>query len=67
MKLWKPTRAECNYKKRVLMPNKKRPQQKRKTNKGRRISDSQIKQPFEKDSKHRMGEHGEAGEPPLKK
>ena len=49
------------------MPNKKRPQQKRKTNKGRRISDSQIKQPFEKDSKHRMGEHGEAGEPPLKK
>jgi hypothetical protein len=49
------------------MPNKKRPQQKRKTKKGRRISDSQTNQPFEKDSKHRMGEYGGAGEPPLKK
>jgi hypothetical protein len=67
MKLWKPTWAECNYKKRVLMPNKKGPQQKRKTKKGRRISDSQTNQPFEKDSKHRLGEYGGAGEPPLKK
>ena len=49
------------------MPNKKGPQQKRKTKKGRRISDSQTNQPFEKDSKHRLGEYGGAGEPPLKK
>jgi len=44
------------------MPNKKRPQQKRK--KGRRISDSQTNQPFEKDSKHRMGEYEGALELP---
>jgi hypothetical protein len=36
----------------------------KKTKKGRRISDSQTNQPFEKDSKHRMGEYGGAGEPP---
>jgi hypothetical protein len=47
------------------MPEKKRPQQKRKTKKRRRIFDSQTNQPFEHDSKHRMGQYGGAGEPPL--
>jgi hypothetical protein len=53
--------------KRVLMAKKKRPQQKRKTKKRRRISDSQTNQPFERDSKHRIGQYGGAGEPPLMK
>jgi hypothetical protein len=51
----------------VLMPKTKRPQQKRKTKKRRRISDSQTNQPFEKDSKRRIGLYGGAGEPPLMK
>jgi hypothetical protein len=49
------------------MPKNKRPQQQRRTKKRRRISDSQTNQPFEQDSKHRMGQYGGAGEPPLMK
>jgi hypothetical protein len=51
----------------ILMPKKTRRQQKRKTKKRRRISDSQTNQPFERDSKRRMGQYGGAGEPPLMK
>jgi len=49
------------------MAKNKRPQQKRKTKRRRRISDSQTNQPFERDSKNRIGPYGGAGEPPLMK
>ena len=49
------------------MPKKTRRQQIQKTKKRRRVSDSQTYQPFEQDSKHRIGQYGGAGEPPLMK
>jgi len=43
---------------------------KNKSPKGKRpskISDSQTNQPFEQDAKHRIGQFGGAGEPPIMK
>jgi hypothetical protein len=35
--------------------------------KHRRIGGSQTREPFEQDSKRRIGQYGGAGEPPIKK
>ena len=48
----------------------KRAQPKKKSSKSRQKSDKlsrQTKQPFEQDSKRRIGQYGGAGEPPLMK
>ena len=49
---------------------RKQTTKKKKISKGkrpRRISDSQTSQPFEQDSKRRIGQYGGAGEPPIMK
>ncbi len=49
---------------------KKQTAAKKKMSKGKRprsISDSQTRQPFEQDSKRRIGQYGGAGEPPIMK
>ena len=49
---------------------KKQTAAKKKTSKAKRqrsIDGSQTRQPFEQDSKRRIGQYGDAGEPPIMK
>jgi hypothetical protein len=44
-----------------------RPKRKTSTRKGKRKISSQTEQPFEQDSKRRIGQFGGTGEPPIRK
>ena len=52
------------------MAKAKKPKRRQITSKGKKqrgISGSQSRQPFEQDSKRRIGQYGGAGEPPIMK